>query len=72
MYDEILLHQLLKYPIAKMLVSVTYDSLRGTKTSKDIILQKLDHDYVVIGLACNNLHPFGHVVHSNKNIKVAK
>jgi hypothetical protein len=41
------------------------------KTSKDIILQKLNHYSVVISLASSNFHPFGHIVHSNKDIKIA-
>jgi hypothetical protein len=45
---------------------------RSTKTSKYIILEELDHDFVVIGFACNGLHPFGHMVHNNKKVEVAK
>jgi hypothetical protein len=26
---------------------------------------------VVIGLASNSFHPFGHIVHNNKDIKIA-
>jgi len=36
--DEIFLHQLLKNPVSKMLISITYDYPRSTKTSKDIVL----------------------------------
>jgi hypothetical protein len=70
--DEIFLHQLLKDPIAEVLTTITYDCSGSTKTSKYIILQKLNHYSVVIGLASNNLHPFGHIIHSNKDIKMAK
>jgi hypothetical protein len=27
---------------------------------------------VVIGLACNGLHPFEHIVHSNQNVQITK
>jgi hypothetical protein len=40
--------------------------------SKNIILQKLNYYSVVIGLAGISLHPFGHIIHSNKDIKMAK
>jgi hypothetical protein len=53
--DKILLHQLFKNPVAKMLSSITYDCSRRTKTSKNSVSKKLDHNSVVIGLACNNL-----------------
>jgi hypothetical protein len=49
--DEILLHQLLKNSVAKMLTSIANDCLRCTKTSKDSVSKKLDHNSVVIGLA---------------------
>jgi len=69
--DEIFLHQLLKDPVVEMLTTITYDCSGSTKTSKDIILQKLNHYFVVIGLASSSLYPFGHIVHSNKDIKIA-
>jgi uncharacterized membrane protein len=72
MCDEILLHQLLKNPVAEMLTSITYDCSRSTKTSKDSVFQKLDHNFVVIGLACNNFHPFGHIVYSNEDVQITK
>ena len=68
MSDEILLHRLLKNPVAEMLTSITYDCSRRTKTSKDSVSKKLDHNSVVISLACNNLHPLGHIVHSNQDL----
>ena len=54
-----------------MLTSITYDCSRGTKTSKDSVSQKLDHNSVVIGIACNSLHPLGHIVHSNQDVQIA-
>ena len=69
--DEILLHQLLKNLVAKMLTFITYDCSRCTKTSKDSVSQKLDHNFVVISLACNSLHPLGHLVHSNQDVHIA-
>jgi len=68
---EVFLHQLLKDLVAKMLTTITYDCSGGTKTSKDIILQKLNHYSVVIGLASSSFHPFGHIVHISKDIKIA-
>jgi hypothetical protein len=68
MCDEVLLHQLLKNPVAEMLTSITNDCLRRTKTSDNNVFQKLDHHSVVIGLACNYLHPLGHVVHDVVNL----
>jgi hypothetical protein len=72
MCDEILLHQLLKNLIAKVLTSITYDCSRRTKTSKDSVLQKLDHNSMVIGLVSDDLHSFGHIVHNNQNVQIAK
>ena len=66
--DEVLLHQLLKNLVAEMLASITYDCLRCTEPSKDSVSQKLDHNSVVISLASNSLHPFGHIVHSNQDV----
>ena len=54
-----------------MLTSITYDCSRCTKTSKDSVSQKLYHNYVIIGLTCNCLHPFGHIVHSNQDVQIA-
>jgi hypothetical protein len=71
MSDEIFLHQLLKNLTAKMLTSITYDCSRRTKTSKNSVSKKLDHNFVVIGLACNSLHPLGHIVHSNQDVQKA-
>ena len=70
--DEILPHQLLQNLVAEMLTSITYDCSRRTKQSEDNVFQKLDHHSVVIGLACNNLHPLGHIVHSNQDVQIAK
>ena len=71
MGDEILLHQLLKNLVAEMLTSITYDCSRHTKPSKNSFSKKLDHNYVVIDLACNSLHPLGHIVHSNQDVQIA-
>jgi hypothetical protein len=72
MRDEILLHQLLKNLVAKMLTSITYNCSRHTETSKDNVFQKLDHNSVVIGLARNRLYLLGHIVHSNQDVEIAK
>jgi hypothetical protein len=68
MCDEILLHQLLKNPIAEVRTSITDDRSRCTKPSKNSVLQKFDNS-VVIGLVRNRLHPLGHIVHSNQNVQ---
>ena len=69
--DEVLLHQLLENPVTEMLAS-TYDCSRCTKPSKDSVSQKLDHNSVAISLASNSVHPFGHIVHSNQDVQIAK
>jgi hypothetical protein len=66
--DEILLHQLLKNPVAEMLTSIIYDCSRRAKI---VSLKNWTHHYVVIGLACNNLHPLGHIVHSYQDLQIA-
>ena len=71
MGDEILLHQLLKNPVAEMVASITYNHSRCTEPSKDSVSQKLDHNSVVISLASNGLHPLGHIVHSNQDVQIA-
>jgi hypothetical protein len=68
MGDEILLHQLLKNLIAEVRTSITDNRSRCTKPSKNSVLQKLDHNSMVIGLARNHLHLLGHIVHSNQNV----
>jgi hypothetical protein len=70
--DEVLLHQLLKNPVAKMLTSITNDCSRHTKLSKYSVFQKFDYNSVVIGLACNYFHPLGHIVYSNQDVQIAK
>jgi hypothetical protein len=69
MGDEILLHQLLKNPIAEVRTSITDDRSRCTKPSENSVFKKLDHNSVVIGLARNRLHSLGHIVHSNQNVQ---
>jgi hypothetical protein len=69
MGDEILLHQMLKNPIAKVRTSITDNRSRCTKLSKNSVLQKFDHNSVVIGLARYHLHPLGHIIHSNQNVQ---
>jgi hypothetical protein len=69
MGDEILLHQLVKNPVAKVRTSITDDRSRCTKPGENSVLQKLDHNSVVIGLARNRLHPLGHIVYSNQNVQ---
>jgi hypothetical protein len=69
MCHEILLHQLLKNLVAEMRTSITDNCSRCTTPSKNSVLKKFDHNSVVIGLACNCLHPLGHIVHSNQNLQ---
>jgi hypothetical protein len=69
MCDEILLHQLLKNPVAEMRTSIIDNGSRCTKPSENCVLQIFDHNFVVIGLACNRLHPLGDIVHSNQNVQ---
>jgi hypothetical protein len=69
MCDEILFHQLLKNPVAKVRTSITDDRSRCTKPSENSVLKKFDHNSMVIGLACNRLHSLGHIVHSNQNVQ---
>jgi hypothetical protein len=68
MCEEVLFHQLLKNPVAKMGTSITNDCSRHTKPRKNSVLQKFDHNSVVIGLAHNCFHLLGHIVHGNQNI----
>jgi hypothetical protein len=63
MRDEILLHQLLKNIVAKMLTSITYDCSRHTETRKDNVFQKLDR---------NRFHLLRYIVHSNQDVEIAK
>jgi hypothetical protein len=67
-YDEVLLHQLLKNPVAEMLTSITNDCSRRTKMSKYSVFQKFDHNSSIIGLAYNSLHQLGRIVHSNQDV----
>jgi hypothetical protein len=69
MCDEILLHQLLKNPVAEVRTTITDNCSRCTKPNKNHVLKKLDHNSVIIGLARNRLHLLGHIVHSNQNVQ---
>jgi hypothetical protein len=69
MGDEIPLHQLLKNLVAEVRTSIINDRFRCTNPSENSVLQKLDHNFVVIGLARNCLHPLGHIVHRNQNVQ---
>jgi hypothetical protein len=55
-----------------MLISIINNCSRSTKTSKDSVSQKLNHNSTAIGHACNSLHPFGHIVHGNKNVQITE
>jgi hypothetical protein len=72
MCDEILLHQLFKNLVAEVHTTITDNRFRCTKPSKNCVLQKLDHNSMVIGFALNRLHPLGHIVHSNQNVQKPK
>jgi hypothetical protein len=52
---EIFLHKLFKNLVEKMLAPISDDSYRSTKMSKEIILQELEHDFMVISFARNGL-----------------
>jgi hypothetical protein len=70
--DEVLLHQLLKNLVVKMLISITNDCSRCTNPSKYSVFQKFDHNSVVISVECNCFHSLGHIVHSNQDVQIAK
>jgi hypothetical protein len=50
------LHQLLKNPVAEMLTAITYDCLRGTKTSKEVAKGVWDGSYKVNAPHIKNLN----------------
>jgi hypothetical protein len=66
----VFLHEKVKNPIAKMLASITNDSPWSTKTSKNIILQELDHNLVVICFARLCFHPLRHIINRDENKKI--
>jgi hypothetical protein len=69
MCDDILIHQLLKNLVAEVRTSITDNCSRRAKPSKNSVVQKFDHNSMVIGLARNRLHPLGHIVHSSQNVQ---
>jgi len=62
----ILLHKSFKGSIVKVGSIITDDSTRGSKALEDVLLQKLDYNFVVISFAWNGFYPFGHIIHSNQ------
>ena len=70
MSDPILEHQGLEWPVAKMSALVTDDGLGHPEPREDMLFDELDHDFVIIGSSRDRLNPFGHVVHSQKDIEV--
>jgi hypothetical protein len=70
MSDRIFSHKGGEVFIEKMGALITNNRPRIAKTSKNITLKKLDHNFVVIGLGGYRFHPLGHVVHCHKNICV--
>jgi len=51
-----------------MLPPVTDDSSRCTKPTKDVCLNELVHNLVIIGLGCYSLYLLGNIVHRHQNI----
>jgi hypothetical protein len=62
----ILLHEMIKNPIAKRLASITDNNTWSTKTSKNIVFQKLNHNLVVICFPSLGFHPLRHVINSDR------
>src|SRR4029450_5357644 len=57
-----------KEPITEMFTSITDKRTRSTKTAKDISLNELNHNCVVIGFGSNGLYPFRYIVHRHKYV----
>ena len=68
--DPILLHELLKQSVGKVLPPIADDGTWCPKMCKHIFFQKLKHNSMIIGLARNGLHPFGNIVNYHKDEKV--
>jgi hypothetical protein len=70
MRDTILLHELLKKIIAEVLPPITNNGTWCPERCKHIVLQKLQHNSMIIAFASNGLHPLGNIVYSHENVGV--
>jgi hypothetical protein len=69
MCDTILLYQRSKGLVIEMATSIIDYCPWSPKPSKDVILQKLHHNFMIISFGGDNLDPFGHIIHSHKIYK---
>ena len=72
MCDEVLLHQLLKIPIAKMLTSITMIAHGVPKRANIVSFKNLTTTLWSLILHATASTPLGHIVHSNQDVQIAK
>lgn len=58
----------MKILIAEMRSSVTDDRSGRTKPTKNVRLNKLDNDFVIVGFGSHGLYPLGNIIHCYKNV----
>jgi hypothetical protein len=68
MYDSILLYQRGKRFVVEMATSITDYCPLSLKPSKDVVLQELHNNFVIISFGRDSLNPFKHIIHTHKNI----
>ena len=72
MIDGIFSNQSFKNSIAEMRSIITNYRSRGAKSGEDVLLEKFDNHFVVIGLSWHNFNPFRDIIYNNQNELVAE
>jgi len=63
--DGIFPHQRFKNSIVEMRSIITNYRSGGVETGEDIVLEKFDNHFIVIGLSWHNFYPIRDVIDSN-------
>ena len=67
MIDGIFSHKSFKNSVAEMRPIITNYRSRGAKSGEDVLFEKFDNHFVVIGLCRHSFYPFRDIVYSNQN-----
>ena len=67
MIDGIFPHQSFKNSVAEMRSIITNYRSRGAKSGEDVLFEKFDNHFVVIGHSWHSFNPFRDIIYSNQN-----
>ncbi|KAF5795276.1 hypothetical protein HanXRQr2_Chr08g0337741 [Helianthus annuus] len=71
MINTISLKEFAKVEILEMRPPITYDHTRDIKSRKNVRLNELANNPMVICLGGNGLNPFGHIIHCHQDVKIS-